>query len=127
MEATPFLGRFSEATLALARAGVAALEGRSAEALAGFRSAVEDCTRAGSGLMAALAKLDALFLLPAEPAIADWADEAREAFEAVRSPALLARLDEAVAAQAIVSDATRKAARDAVSASTLVGGAIAEG
>jgi hypothetical protein len=47
----------------------------------------------------ALALLDALTLLPGEPAIS-WAEEARERFEGVKSPPLLARPDEAVAARA---------------------------
>jgi hypothetical protein len=78
---------------------VAALEGRRDDALAAFRESVEHSRAQGSGLDLAMAQLSALILMPDEPAIAAWADEARQRFEIIKSPPLLARLDEAVAAR----------------------------
>jgi hypothetical protein len=98
-DAETYEGLYIDAERALARAGVAALEGRTDEAVAGFRHSVELSTRHSSLFDAAMAQLSALILLPDEPAIAAWADEARERFEVVKSPPLLARLEEAVAAR----------------------------
>jgi class 3 adenylate cyclase/tetratricopeptide (TPR) repeat protein len=98
-EAETFRGRFIDAERALGRAGVAALERRRDDALAAFRESVEHSQAQGSGFDAALAQLSALILLPDEPAIAGWAVEARQRFETVKSPPLLARLDEAIAAR----------------------------
>lgn len=41
-----------------------------------------------------------LNLLPDEPSISEWADEARQRFEIVKTPPLLALLEEAVAVRA---------------------------
>ncbi len=98
-DAETFAGRFIDAERALGRAGVAALEGRRDEALAAFHESVEHSRAQGSGLDAAMAQLSALILMPEEPTIAAWADEARQRFEIVKSPPLLARVDEAVAAR----------------------------
>lgn len=62
-----------------------------------MREAVETNTLGGYLFDAALAQLSALYLLPDEPSIAGWADEARARFETVKAPPLLARLEEAVA------------------------------
>jgi hypothetical protein len=97
VEVAPFYGRFTEATLALARAGVAALEGRTTDSLAAARSAVAELSAHGFRFYAALAQLDALILLPGEPGLSTWADEARERFAIVKSPVLLVRLAEALA------------------------------
>ena len=100
MDQEVYSGNFVEGTRLLAEAGVAALEGRDEEALAGFSGAVERFERNSSRLHAAVAQLDALTLLPHEPSIADWADAARQRFEVVKAPPLLALLDKAVAARA---------------------------
>ena len=84
-----------------------ALEGRAVRALAGFRAAIEKIERNGARFHVALVQLDALTLLPEEPAIDDWADAARERFEGVRSPVLLERLAEVVAVR---GSATREGA-----------------
>ncbi|MGD8487071.1 MAG: hypothetical protein PVH07_10575, partial [Chloroflexota bacterium] len=47
----------------------------------------------------ALAQLAALWLLPAEQSIENWADEARERFTVIKSPPLLERLDEVLYAR----------------------------
>jgi tetratricopeptide (TPR) repeat protein len=98
-EAETFGGRYIDAERALGRAGVAALEGRKEDALAAFRESVEHSRLQRGGFDAAMAQLSALILLPDEPTIASWADEARACFEAVKSPPLLARVDEAAAAR----------------------------
>jgi hypothetical protein len=99
MDQEVYSGNFIEGTRLLVEAGIAALEGRSEDALAGFSGAVERFGRNSSRLHAAVAQLDALTLLPHEPSIADWADTARERFEVVKSPPLLALLDKALAAR----------------------------
>jgi hypothetical protein len=92
-------GRFVEAEQTLAQAGVAALEGRRDDALASYRASIELSRLQNADFDLAMTQLSALILLPDEPSIAGWADEARERFEIVKSPPLLARLDEALAAR----------------------------
>jgi tetratricopeptide (TPR) repeat protein len=96
-DAESYEGLYIDAERALARAGVAALEGRRDDAVAGFRESVELSRRHGSLFDMAMTQLSALILLPDEPAWSDWVAEVRERFETVKSPPLLARLDEAVA------------------------------
>jgi class 3 adenylate cyclase/tetratricopeptide (TPR) repeat protein len=98
-EAETYSGRYIEAERALARAGIAALEGRVADALADYRTSIDHSQRHGSRFDVALTQLSALILIPEELSIAAWAGEARRRFEIVKSPPLLARLDEAVAAR----------------------------
>ena len=98
-EREDYAGSFVEGIQHLAHAGEAVFDGRVAEALRSFRASVEAFTGVGTHFYAALAQLDALLLLPEEGAIDVWADEARERFEIVKSPPLLERLDEAVAAR----------------------------
>jgi class 3 adenylate cyclase/tetratricopeptide (TPR) repeat protein len=98
VEKEGYAGNYIDGIKLLASAGVAGLEGRPSEAVADYRAAVERFRRNGARFIVALAQLDALTVLPDEPSIAGWADEARERFEVVKSAALLARLDEAVAA-----------------------------
>ncbi len=112
MDQEVYSGNFTEGTRLLAEAGVAALEGRTEEALAGFSGAVAKFTRNSSRLHAAVAQLDALTLLPQEPSIADWADAARERFEVVKASPLLALLDRAVAARSQQPAAPRRAEMD---------------
>jgi class 3 adenylate cyclase/tetratricopeptide (TPR) repeat protein len=96
-----WMGRFVDGERALAEAGVAALEGRRGEALAAFRRSVDLTVGAGGLFDAALVQLCALALLPDEPGITGWIDEARERFATVRSMPLLERLEEVVAARVV--------------------------
>jgi class 3 adenylate cyclase/tetratricopeptide (TPR) repeat protein len=95
-----FGGRSIEASRVLARAGVAALEGRPDEAVTLYRESIELSDKAGFPFLTALARLLALRLLPDEPGLAGWDAEARRHFEQVKSPPLLALLDRTVAARA---------------------------
>jgi tetratricopeptide (TPR) repeat protein len=96
-EAESDAGTFHHGVRALARGGVAALEGERNDALRDFRSAIAAFEKTGALFQVALTQLDALILLPGEPSIADWADQARERFETLKARPLLERLDEAVA------------------------------
>ncbi len=98
-EAESDAGTFHHGVRALARAGVAALEGERNDALRDFRSAIAAFEKTGALFQVALTQLDALILLSDEPSIADWADQARERFETLKARPLLERLDEAVAAR----------------------------
>jgi class 3 adenylate cyclase/tetratricopeptide (TPR) repeat protein len=94
-----YSGNYIEGARALAAAGVAALDGRDLDALAGYRTAVDHIARNGARFHLALIQLDALFLLPDERAIDGWENEVRERFQVVGSPPLLERLDEVVYAR----------------------------
>jgi class 3 adenylate cyclase/tetratricopeptide (TPR) repeat protein len=102
----PTKGSFPEGAMHLAEAGVAALEGRHQDALERYQSAMERWRRNGANFPIALIQLDALRLLPDEPSIGGWADEARRRFEVVRSGLLLERLDEVMAGRGVVSSGT---------------------
>jgi class 3 adenylate cyclase/tetratricopeptide (TPR) repeat protein len=95
----PYSGNYVDGITHVASAGLAALEGRTDEALAAYRDSLVAIERSGARFQHALVQLDALWLLPDERAIDGWVEEARERFEVVRSPALLERLDEVVAAR----------------------------
>jgi len=97
--AQSYSGHYADGVSAMAAAGVAALDDRHAESVAGYGRAVDLFTRSGAHFDTALTQLTALILLPDEASIAGWADEARERFEIVKSPPLLARLEEAIAAR----------------------------
>ncbi len=112
MEYEFYAGNYVEGATSLGRAGIAALEGRSEDALAGFEGAVERFGLNGSRMYVALTQLDALGLLPDEHSIDGWADEVRERFEVIKSPVLLERLDEVLAARS--SGGASSAAADAL-------------
>jgi tetratricopeptide (TPR) repeat protein len=99
MDEELYSGNYVEGIRLLAEAGIAALEGRTEAAVPRFRAAVEKFEQGGSRLHAAITRLDALTLLPGEPSIAGWVDAARERFEVIKSPPLLALLDRALAAR----------------------------
>ncbi len=99
MDKEVYSGHYVEGSALVAEAGVAALEDRGAEALSGFRAAIEHFERSGARFVIGLAQLDALWLLPEERSIDGWADAVRERFEAVKSPPLLERLDEVLYAR----------------------------
>ncbi len=92
-----YAGHYIDGCRSLAAAGSAGLEGRRDEALAGYRASIESYGQNGARLNVALVQLDALTVLPNEASIAHWAEDARERFTTIKSPALLKRLDEAVA------------------------------
>ena len=109
----PFAGTFVDAMQLLADAGVAALEDRPDEAVAGYRSAIAKLDASGSRFSVAQVQLDALITLPDEPSIEAWVGEARERFETVKSVPLLERLDEAVAIRSGMRTATTTVERTA--------------
>ncbi|HVA86920.1 MAG TPA: hypothetical protein VNF73_11475 [Candidatus Saccharimonadales bacterium] len=98
LDADPDAGRQGPgANRTVAWAGIAALEGRRDEALAGFRDACRRYRELGADFPFAWIVLDALILLgPEEPAIRDQADEARAIFERVRAVPYLEWLDAAL-------------------------------
>ena len=76
------------------RAGLAALEGRSSEALALYRSALRGLREAGTPLDEALTCIEMVMLLDAtEPEVGAAADRAREILTGLGARALLDRLD----------------------------------
>jgi tetratricopeptide (TPR) repeat protein len=99
MEQEPYAGHYADGMRALAQAGLAALQGRDEEALEAYRLSLDELGHSGARFQVALVQLDALSLLPDEPAIAGWANEARARFEVLSSPPLLERLEEALAAR----------------------------
>jgi hypothetical protein len=84
-----------------ARAGIAALEGRTDDAITGFREALSRLRSEGSDFEVARISLDFVLLVGADhPATREAAAEARAIFERVRARPYLERLDAAVAGQA---------------------------
>jgi hypothetical protein len=90
-------GAFGKAETAHAYAAVAALEGRTSEALAGFRNVRAVLGRLEQHFDAALRAVDAAVLLPGEPEVRAWAEEVRPLLESLRARPYLAKLDEALA------------------------------
>lgn len=83
-----------------AQAGLAALEGRDAEALAGFRSVQEELRRMDVPYVLALTDLALCATLDADlPEVAAAAGEARAVFERLGARAWLDRLDDVLARQ----------------------------
>jgi tetratricopeptide (TPR) repeat protein len=81
-----------------ARAGIAALEGRVDDAIAGYRDARARLRAIGSDFEVARISLDFVLLVGADhPAVRDAAAEARVIFERVRARPYLDRLDAAMA------------------------------
>jgi hypothetical protein len=79
-------------------AGIAALESRHDDAVAGYRDAVRRARQLGLQMDAADLLLDAVFVLgPDDPETPAFADEARSLFAAAGARAQLDRLDEALA------------------------------
>jgi tetratricopeptide (TPR) repeat protein len=85
------------ATRAAAAGILAALEGRTDEAITGFREGVARFTMAGWHYHTARVQTLALSLMPGEPAFTGWADEARARFERLGAAPDLRQLDEALA------------------------------
>ena len=95
-EAVPFHGTYSEAVRNLARAARAALEGRSADAVAGYSAAHDALEAIGLRYVWARSILDSLLALPGEPRVLARAPEARAVFERMSAAPFVALLDEAV-------------------------------
>jgi hypothetical protein len=93
-------GAFGKAEIAHGNAAVAALEGRTADALAGFRTVRTTLDRLQQHFDAAQRAVDAAVLLPDEPEVRAWADEVRPLLEDLRARPYLAKLDEALASSA---------------------------
>jgi hypothetical protein len=98
-EEDPWGGRYADGMVKHALAGVAVLEGDLQGALSLFREAALAMTQCGAWFSLAVVQLDALVMLPDEPAIAEWADEARARFEVLKARPLLERLDLAIASR----------------------------
>ncbi|HEX5451430.1 MAG TPA: hypothetical protein VFW86_03490, partial [Candidatus Limnocylindrales bacterium] len=98
-------------------AGVAGLEGRREEAVAGYLESVRLARQMGALMLAADLLLDAVCVLgPDDPATAGFADEARGLFTAAGALAQLDRLDEALGTplrRASASAATKPAGEGA--------------
>jgi tetratricopeptide (TPR) repeat protein len=107
MEKESSAGRYTDGIHLLADAGLAALEGRDGDALKAYRGSIDEFQQNGSRVHVALVQVAALRMLPGEPAIDGWADEARERFETIKSPPLLERLDEVVAERSSARPAER--------------------
>jgi class 3 adenylate cyclase/tetratricopeptide (TPR) repeat protein len=90
-------GAFGAAEIVRANAAVAALEGRTAEAIAGFHDARVRLERLEQLFEAACYVVDAAVVLPAEPEVRAWAAEVRPLLEELRARPFLERLDEALA------------------------------
>jgi len=110
-----FAGAFVDGMRLLADAGVAALEERPDEALVGYRAAITRLRNSGARFSVAQVQLAALITLPNERSIDGWADEARERFEIVKSPPLLERLEEALAARGQASPTATERVDEVVS------------
>jgi tetratricopeptide (TPR) repeat protein len=108
----PSTGAFSQAELARQEAAVAALEGRTADAVAGFRDARERLVRLEQMFEAATTVVDAAVLLPGEREVQAWAAEVRPFLEDLRARPFVDKLDEALASvQPAATLAARPTAR----------------
>jgi class 3 adenylate cyclase/tetratricopeptide (TPR) repeat protein len=92
-------GIWIDAMRDLADAGVHAVEGRTSEAISAFTRAIHGFERNGALFDVARAQLDAIILLPDEPIVRAWADEARDRFERLGARPFLERLEQALAAR----------------------------
>ncbi len=98
LRSTGSRGRAINASLRSLDAGIAALTGQADEAAAGYRDAMRQWRNLESWFDLALCQLDYVRLVGGESAdVAAAATEAREIFTRLGSPALLQRLEEAVA------------------------------
>ena len=93
----PSTGALTETMRQHSAAAVAALEGRIAEAVAGFRKARFRLEQLQQRFTAACCSIDAAVLLPGEPEVRGWAAEIRPLLEELRVRPYIERLDEALA------------------------------
>ena len=98
--ALPGTGAIIAAFRAHDKAAVAALEGRPADAVAAFRDARDIHRRLEQWFVFSTFAVDAIWLLPDEAEIVDWAAEARGILERLGAAPELARLDAAGVRQA---------------------------
>jgi hypothetical protein len=103
-------GAFGKAEIAHGNAAVAALEGRTADALAGFRTVRATLGRLQQHFDAAQRAVDAAVLLPDEAEVRAWADEVRPLLDDLRARPYLAKLDEALASASSPAPRTGSAA-----------------
>jgi tetratricopeptide (TPR) repeat protein len=97
-EGSPRRGRAVDADRATIRAGIAALEGRSSDALAGYREVLGVWRDLGLVWDEALCAIEMATLLdPSEPEVASAADAARRTLARLGAKPFLARLDAALA------------------------------
>jgi hypothetical protein len=97
IESTAFTGGLGQASRAHANAIVAALEGRTADALDGFTTARNSLREMEQHFAVAYATVDAAVVLPGEPEVRGWAAEVRPLLEELRARPYLDRLDTALA------------------------------
>ena len=98
LDAAGLHGRAIDASRSTIRAGIAALEGRTAEAHAAYREALRDWRDLGLVWDEALCRLDmALLLDPADPDVRAAAESSRETFVRLGATPFLGRLDDALA------------------------------
>jgi tetratricopeptide (TPR) repeat protein len=105
LRTTPFWGLALDADRAAMEAGVAALDGRSSEALAGYREALRAYRQLGLAFEEAAAAVDMATLLPSPerdaPDVVAAVAAARETLDRLRARPFLARLDSAVRGGAV--------------------------
>jgi tetratricopeptide (TPR) repeat protein len=113
LDATGVHGAAIETTRLTFRAGLAALDGRTAEALGMYREALRVWRDLGVAFEEALAAMDmALLLDPAEPEVAAAAAAARETLVGLGARPLVERLDAALSTATVGASAAGKAAVD---------------
>ena len=100
-DAVPFHGAFSEAVRTQVRAARAALEGRTADAVAGYGAAHDALEALGLRYIWARSILDSLLALPGEPRILAREPDARAVFESMGAAPFIALLDGAVTRAAV--------------------------
>ncbi len=100
-------GRAIETDIAAVRAGIAALEGDTADAIAGYRSARQRFQDLGLPWDVALTSVSAgMRLDPSNSEVAGWLAEARRTFETLRARPMVELVDEIVAGGAPAARAT---------------------
>jgi class 3 adenylate cyclase/tetratricopeptide (TPR) repeat protein len=104
LDKIPLIGIGVEATRVAGRAGVAALEGHTDDAISGFRQAISQMRSLKADFNVARLSLDLVWLIGADhPATREAASEARAIFERVKARPYLERLDAALAGRPAVA------------------------
>jgi len=116
VHASPFSGRVSTASRRTVDAGIAAFEGRTGEAVAGYLTAIRELADLAQEFDLARTTLDAVTMLgTSDPGLATAAVTARAAFERLGTLPYIERLD-AVLARSGTSESTAAGATVATSA-----------
>jgi tetratricopeptide (TPR) repeat protein len=114
LDATGVHGKVVEVRRATVRAGIAAAEGRSADALALYRDALRGWRDVGLVWDELLTEVDMAILLdPADPEVREAADAARRELTRVGARPFVARLDAALERPRATTAARPRAAKDA--------------